>query len=91
MNKNEHINTPDEIATSLDSLASAEEVQSNCLFQLAVMMARIALEPCSEIYKEEVAQTLMGLIRTKPKSNVVRLFKDRSSMGERSSIVGAAS
>ena len=44
------------------------------MFQLALMVARIAVEPCSELYKEEAAQALMGLIRAKPRSNVVRLF-----------------
>ena len=44
------------------------------MFQLALMVARIAAEPCSEAYKEEAAQVLMGLVRAKPKSNVVRLF-----------------
>ena len=41
------------------------------------MLARIAVEPGSEAYKDEAAQTLMGLIRAKPKSNVVRLFANR--------------
>ena len=67
----------DDILAALDRLAAPEEVQPNCMFQLAVMLARIAVEPCAEIYKEETAQALMGLIRAKPKSNVVRLFSAR--------------
>ena len=63
-----------EIGDALDRLAAAATTQSNCLFQLALMVARIAVEPCAESYKEETAQALMGLIRAKPKSNVVRLF-----------------
>ena len=58
----------------LDQLASAEPVQSNCMFQLALMLARIAVEPGAEAYKDETAQAMLGLIRDKPKSNVVRLF-----------------
>lgn len=69
-------NQPDtETEALLDRLASASSVQSNCMFQLALMLARIAIEPCPEAYKDEAAQAMMGLIRAKPKSNVVRLFK----------------
>ena len=77
MAKIENISVSDEVAASLDDLASVECVQANCMFQLALMLARIAVEPCSDAYKDETAQALMGLIRTKPKSNVVRLFSDR--------------
>ena len=63
-----------EIGAALDRLAAAAAVQSNCMFQLALMVARIAVETCTEPYKEEAAQALMGLIRAKPKSNGVRLF-----------------
>ena len=69
----EHTAT-DEVAVLLDRLAAAQPVQSNCMFQLALMVARIATEPCSEAFKEETAQALMGLIRAKPKSNVVRML-----------------
>ena len=63
-----------EVAALLERLAAVESVQSNCMFQLAVIVARIAAEPCAESYKDETAQTLLALIRGKPKSNVVRLF-----------------
>lgn len=63
-----------ELITTLDQLVVADEVQANCMFQLAIMLARIALEPASEIYKEDTAQSLLALIRSKPKSNVVPLF-----------------
>ena len=72
----EHAVTEDILAV-LDRLAAKEEVQPNCMFQLAVMVARIAVEPCAETYKEKTAQALMGLIRSKPKSNVVKLFANR--------------
>ncbi len=62
------------IAHMLDELVAAEPVQSNCMFQLSLMLARIAIEPCSETYKEETAQALLALIRAKPKSNIVSLF-----------------
>ena len=72
-----------EIGDALDRLAASATTQSNCMFQLALMGARIAVEPCAESYKEEAAQALMGLIRAKPKSNVVRLFgTPRPSIGE---------
>ena len=65
------------IDAGLSELASHERVQSNCMFQLALMVARIAVEPCPEGYKAEAAQALMDLIRAKPKGNVVRLFGDK--------------
>ena len=58
----------------LDELLASEQQQSNCMFQLSRMLARIALEPVSESYKDEMAQALLGLIRSKPKSSVVQLF-----------------
>lgn len=61
-------------ATLLDRLAAAENTQSNCMFHLAIMLARIALEPCAEAYKGTASQALLGIIRDKPRSNVVRLF-----------------
>ena len=69
----------------LDDVAGREDVQSNCMFQLALMLARIAVESGAESYKDETAQTMLGLIRGKPKSNVVRLFgavpaQDRSGL-----------
>ena len=72
-----------EIGDALDRLAASATTQSNCMFQLALMVARIAVEPCAESYKEEAAQALMSLIRAKPKSNVVRLFgAPRAAPGE---------
>lgn len=62
------------IGDALDRLAASADMQSNCLFQLALMLARIAAEPCAESYKAEAAQAVMDLIRAKPKDNVVRLF-----------------
>lgn len=63
-----------EVGALLDQLAAAPDVQSNCMFQLALMLARVAMEPCPDAYKEETGQALLALIRAKPKSNVVRLF-----------------
>ena len=73
------------VSDLLDELAGREDVQSNCMFQLALMLARVAVEPCAEAYKDETAQKMLGLIRAKPKSNVVRLFgavpaQDRSGL-----------
>ncbi len=65
------------IDIGLTEVASYEGAQTNCMFQLALMVARIAVEPCPDNYREEAAQALMGLIRAKPKGNVVRLFGDK--------------
>ena len=45
------------------------------MFQLALMLARISLEPVSENYKDQMAQALLGLVRAKPKGTVVQLFR----------------
>ncbi|HEX4765930.1 MAG TPA: hypothetical protein VH414_06595 [Lichenihabitans sp.] len=58
----------------LTDLLGHEEVQSNCMFQLSVMLASIALQPCSPAYKEATSQALLNLIRQKPRSNVINLF-----------------
>ncbi len=44
------------------------------MFQLSLMIARMALEPGSENFKDDMAQAMLGLIRAKPKSNVVKIF-----------------
>ena len=79
-----------DVGLLLDQLTAVEAVESNCMFQLALMLARIAVEPCAEAYKEEAAQALMGLVRAKPKSNVVRLFSSRSKADTAPSGVRAA-
>ena len=63
-----------DLIAMLDELVAAEDVQANCMFQLAIMLARISIEPAPENYKDEAAQSLLGLIRSKPKCNVVPLF-----------------
>ena len=73
------------ISDLIDDLGAREDVQSNCMFQLALMLARIAVEPGAEAYKDETAEKMLGLIREKPKTNVVRLFgavpaKDRPGL-----------
>lgn len=82
-----HETAAPDVSTLLDQLAGREDVQSNCMFQIALMLARVAVEPCAEVYKDEAAQAMLGLIRAKPKSNVVRLFgvvpaKDRSGLAK---------
>ena len=66
-----------DVLASLDRLTDVEAMQPNCMFQLALMVARIAIEPGPETFKEECAQALLEVVRAKPKSNVVRLFGDR--------------
>ena len=62
------------VSDLLDDLGVREDVQSNCMFQLALMLARIAVESGAGAYKDETAEKMLGLIREKPKTNVVRLF-----------------
>ena len=64
-----------DVEIRLDDLLATEQQQANCMFQLALMLARISLEPVSEGYKDEMAQALLGLIRAKPKGTVVQLFR----------------
>ena len=63
-----------DVEATLDTLAANDATQSNCMFQLALMLARIAVEPVSEGFKDDTAQALLTLIRAKPKSNVLRMF-----------------
>ena len=58
-----------EIGPTLDLLASASDVQSNCMFQLAIMLARIAVEPCPESYKDASAQAMRRLVETVTATN----------------------
>ena len=34
-----------DLIAMLDELVAAEDVQANCMFQLAIMLARISIEP----------------------------------------------
>ena len=65
-----------DVGATLDILAANDATQSNCMFQLALMLARIAVEHVSEGFKDDTAQALLTLIRAKPKSNVLRMFSD---------------
>ena len=65
-----------DVGATLDILAANDATQSNCMFQLALMLARIAVEQVSEGFKDDTAQALLALIRAKPKSNVLRMFSD---------------
>ena len=62
------------IEIMLDELAAGDQEQSNCMFQLAIMLARIAIEPCGDRYRDDAAQAMLALIRQKPKTSVVNLF-----------------
>ncbi len=68
----------------LTDLLGHEEVRSNCMFQLSVMLASISLQPCSMAYKEATAQALLNLIRQKPRSNVISLFGSVASLARES-------
>ncbi len=69
-----------DVEATLDTLAANDATQSNCMFQLALMLARIAVEPVSEGFKDDTAQALLALIRAKPKSNVLRMFGEGPSL-----------
>ena len=68
------ISGPQSTLERLDDLAADEVLQSNCMFQLSLILARIALEPFADSYKEAAEQAILGVIRNKPKNNVVHLF-----------------
>ena len=63
-----------DVEIMLEDLRASEQQQSNCMFKLSLMLARIALEPVSESYKDDMVQALLKLVRTKPKSSVVQMF-----------------
>lgn len=65
----------DSMDALLDRLSVDAAVQANCAFQLALMVARISLQPGSEAFNEESANVLMDLMRSRPRSNVVPLFR----------------
>ncbi len=52
----------------IDDLQASEQQQGNCMFQLSLMVARLALSPVSEEYKDQASQTLIELVREKRKS-----------------------
>ena len=52
----------------IDDLQASDQQQGNCMFQLSLMVARLALSPVSEVYKDEVSQALLELVRAKRKS-----------------------
>ncbi len=58
-----------DLENMIDDLQANEPQQSNCMFQLALMVARLAISPVSEAYKDEAAQVLLGLVRAKRKSS----------------------
>lgn len=80
----------DDVAELLDRPARSEAVQSNGMFQLALMLARVAAEPCPELYRQATAHALPGLIRAKPKTDVLRLFRGGPKPGAGSSESRAA-
>ena len=63
-----------DVEIMLGDLLASEQQQSNCMFQLSLMLARIAIEPVCENYKDQMAQSMLSLLRSKPKSSVVQLF-----------------
>ena len=63
-----------DLENMIDDLQASEQEQSNCMFQLSLMVARLALSPLSEIYKDEVSQALLEFVRAKRKSAPVVTF-----------------
>ena len=57
-----------DLENMIDDLQASDQQQGNCMFQLSLMVARLALSPVSEGYKDEASQTLLELVREKRKS-----------------------
>ncbi len=57
-----------DLENMIDDLQGSEQQQSNCMFQLALMAARIAISTVSEEFKDQAAQTMLELVRAKRKS-----------------------
>ena len=55
------------LESMIDDLQASEQQQANCMFQLSLMVAKLALSPVSEGYKDEASQTLLELVRAKRK------------------------
>lgn len=62
------------IGQAIDDLAFRAEVRSDCMFQMCMMLARVALNSGDEAYKQKVTQQLIAVLREKPSNNVVSLF-----------------
>ncbi len=66
-----------DVEATLDTLAANDATQSNCMFQLALMLARICRRAgFRRRSKTRRRKRLLALIRAKPKSNVLRMFSD---------------
>ena len=60
-----------DIENMIDDLQASEQEQSNCMLQLSLIVARLALSPMSEDYRDHASQTMLELIRAKRKSSPV--------------------
>ncbi len=52
-----------DLESMIEGLEACEQHQSNCLFQLSLMTARLALSPLSEGNKDQASQALLEFIR----------------------------
>ena len=57
-----------DLENMIDDLQASEQQQSNCMLQLSLMVARVALSPLSEEFKDHASQTMLELVRAKRKS-----------------------
>lgn len=57
-----------DLENMIDDLQASEQQQGNCMFQLSLMVARLALSPVTEGYKDQASQILLELVREKRKS-----------------------
>ena len=57
-----------ELEKMIEELEVSEQHQSNCMLQLSLMVARLALSQISEDFKDDASQTMLELIRAKRKS-----------------------
>ena len=76
-----------DLENMIDDLQASEREQSNCMFQLALIAARLALSPISEAYKDEAAQTLLELVRAKRKSSPVVVSHSRFGSDQRKPLI----
>lgn len=64
----------DGVGPVLDAAADHADARNNCMFQLCLMLARVAVGEVDEAYKQMAAQRLLAILRDKPANNVVSLF-----------------
>lgn len=60
-----------DLENMIDDLQASEHQQSNCMLQLALMVARLALSSTCEEYNDHASQTMLELVRAKRRDSPV--------------------